>query len=113
MIRGFAALLLLLAIVSCRRYDYYSHVSDADGLVPADQLSRYGREQSQAVAISRRFAELHQGTSPAQLAAQADSAVAFARTQPDVVNAVADPQSLRVTVEFKSGWRVGIVPLSD
>jgi hypothetical protein len=113
MIRGTPGLLLLLSLASCRSYDYQPHVSDADGLVPAEQMARYGREQSQAVAISRRFAELHQGTSPAALAAQADSAVAFARTQPDVANAVADPQSHRVTVDFKSGWRVGVVPLGD
>jgi hypothetical protein len=65
------------------------------------------------VAIEQAFAKARQGTSPEALAAQADSAVAFARTQPDVVNAVADPLSHRITVEFKSGWRVGLVPLAD
>ncbi|HEY7481983.1 MAG TPA: hypothetical protein VH680_15820 [Gemmatimonadales bacterium] len=113
MTRGSAALFLLLALTSCRTYDDYPHVSDGGGLVPGDQLSRYGREQAQAVAVSRRFAELHQGESPEQLAAQADSAVAFARKQPDVVNASADPQGQRITLEFKSGWRVGVVPLGD
>jgi hypothetical protein len=113
MTRGSAGLFLLLALTSCRTYDYYPHISDAAGLVPGEQLSRYGREQAQAAAVSRRFAELHQGESPAQLAAQADSAVAFARKQPDVVNASADPQSHRVTLDFKSGWRVGVVPLGE
>jgi hypothetical protein len=113
MTRGSAALLFLLALTSCRTYDYSPHVSDAGGLVPGDQLSRYGSEQAQAVAVSRRFAELDQGESPAQLAAQADSAVAFARKQPDVINAIADPQSHRITLEFKSGWRVGVVPLAE
>ncbi|MGH7578733.1 MAG: hypothetical protein ACREM9_01070 [Gemmatimonadales bacterium] len=113
MIRGIAGLLLLLSLPSCRPYDYDAHVSDTDGLVPAAQMARYGREQAQAVAISRRFAELYQGGTPAALAAQTDSAVAFARTQPDVTNVVADPQGARLTVDFKSGWRVGIVPLSD
>lgn len=113
MSRGSAALLLLLGLTSCRTYDYYPHISDPGGLVPGDQLSRYGREQAQAVAVSRRFAELHRGDSPAQLAAQADTAVAFARKQPEVVNAIADPQTYRITLEFKSGWRVGVVPLGE
>jgi len=112
-IRGAAGLLLLLALASCRPYDYDSRVSDTGGLVPSGQMARYGREQAQAVAISRRFAELYQGGTPADLAAQRDSAVAFARTQPDVTNAVADPQGARLTVDFKSGWRVGIVPVRD
>lgn len=113
MIRGTAALVLLLALASCRNYDYQSRISDAGGLVPADQFARYGREQAQAIAIEKAFAKGRQGASPGALAAQADSAVAFARTQPDVAGAVADPLSHRVTVEFKSGWRVGLVPLPD
>lgn len=113
MIRGSAALALILALCSCRNYDYYSRISDSDGLVPADQLARYGREQAEAVAIARAFARAHQGDSPGAYEAQADSAVAFARTQPDVVGVVADPQGHRLTVEFKSGWRLGIVPLSE
>jgi hypothetical protein len=113
MIRGAAGLFLILSLGSCRSYDYRPRVSDAGGLVPAGQMARYGTEQSQAVAISRRFAELDQGTSPAALAAQAESTAAFARTQPDVANAVADPQGRRVTVDFKSGWRVGVAPLGE
>jgi hypothetical protein len=113
MIRGSAFLVLLLAISSCRDYDYYSHISDAGGLVPAEQMARYGREQAQAVAIEQEFAEAHHGASVEALRAQADSAVAFAKTQPDVADVVADPLSHRLTVEFESGWRVGLVPLSD
>jgi hypothetical protein len=113
MIRSSAALALVLALASCRPYDFEPRVSDSGGLVPADQFARYGREQAQAAAISRHFAEAHQGTSPQALAAQADSAVAFARTQPDVADVVADPQSHRLTVTFKSGWRLGVVPLAD
>lgn len=113
MLRGTAGLLLLLSLASCRPYDLDSRVSDTGGLVPDGQMARYGTEQAQAVAISRRFAELYQGGTPAELAAQADSAAAFARTQPDVTAAAADPQGARLTVDFKSGWRVGIVPLSD
>ena len=113
MIRSFTALVLLLALASCRPYDYESHVSDPGGLVPADQFARYGREQAQAVAIARAFAKAAQGTSPDALGAQADSAVAYARTQPDVADAVADPLGHRITVTFKSGWRLGVVPLGD
>jgi hypothetical protein len=113
MIRSTAALLLVLALSSCRTYDYESHVSDPGGLVPADQFARYGREQAQAAAIARRFAEARQGASPEALAAQADSAVAYALTQPDVANAVADPLSHRLTVTFKSGWRLGVVPVGQ
>jgi hypothetical protein len=102
MIRGCLALMLLLALSSCRTYDYSGPIADGAGLVPGDQLARYGREQSQAVAIARHFAE-----------ADANAAVTFARTQPDVINAVADPLSHRLTIDFKSGWRVGVVPLAD
>jgi hypothetical protein len=102
MIRGCLVLMLLLALSSCRTYDYYGPIADGGGLVPGDQLARYGREQAQAVAIARRFAEN-----------DASAAVAFARTQPDVVNAVADPLSHRIAVDFKSGWRLGVVPLAD
>ena len=102
MIRGCLALMLLLALSSCRTYDYYGRITDGGGLTPGDQQARYGREQAQAVAIARRFAE-----------ADANAAVTFARTQPDVVNAVADPLSHRITIDFKSGWRLGVVPLAD
>ena len=103
MIRGGpAALLMLLALTSCRSYDYYSRISEPDGMVPGDQFARYGREQAQAVAIARGFA-----------GGEADSAVVFARKMPDVTNVVADPQSYRLTVDFRSGWRLGVVPLDD
>ena len=102
MIRGCLVLMLLLAVSSCRTYDYYGRIADGGGLVPGEQLARYGREQAQAVAIARRFAE-----------ADASAAVTFARTQPDVVNAIADPLSHRIAVDFKSGWRLGVVPLAD
>jgi hypothetical protein len=113
MIRSSTALLVVLALASCRTYDYHSRIADHGGLVPDDQFARYGREQAQAVAIAREFARAHQGDSPDALAAQADSAVAYARRQPDVADAVADPLSHRVMVVFKSGWRLGVVPLDD
>ena len=113
MIRSSAALLLVLALSSCRTYDYDSHISDHAGLVPDGQFARYGREQAQAVAISREFAKAHHGSSPDALRAQADSGVTYARRQPDVASAVADPLGHRLTVTFKSGWRLGVVPLGD
>jgi len=114
MIRGSAvALCLLLAFSACRGYDYQSRISKPDGLVPGDQMARYGREQAQSVAIARAFAAARSGDSPDALAAQADSAVRYARTLPDVVNADADPLSSRLTVQFRSAWIAGIVPLDE
>jgi hypothetical protein len=114
MIRGsIVAFGLLLALSACRGYDYQSRISNPDGFVPGDQMARYGREQAQAVAIARAFAAARSGDSPQALTAQADSAISYARTLPDVVNAVADPLSHRLTVQFRSGWIDGIVPLAD
>ena len=114
MIRGSAVTLcLLLALTACRGYDYQSRISKPDGFIPGDQMARYGREQAQAVAIARAFAAARTGDSPDALAAQADSALRYARTLPDVVDAVADPLSHRLTVQFRSGWIDGIVPRAD
>jgi hypothetical protein len=105
MIRRFGVLLVVLSAVSCRNYDLYSRVSSDRGMVPGDQYARYGKEQAEVVAISRRLAEVGpRGT---------DSAVAYARGLPDVSAVDADSTGHRLTVGFKSGWRVGIVPLAD
>ena len=113
MIRGSTAVCLLLLLSGCRDYDLYPRLTDESGLVPGDQIARYGREQAQAVAVARRFAAAHSGASAEALRAQADSAVSYARTLPDVAGAEADPLSHRITVEFRSGWIDGIVPLED
>jgi hypothetical protein len=114
MTRGTAAVLcLLLALSACRGYDYQSRIADSDGLVPGDQMARYGREQAQAVAIARAFAGARSGDTPGALGAQADSALRYAHQLPDVVEAVADPLSHRLTVRFRSGWIDGIIPLAD
>jgi hypothetical protein len=113
MIRGSALLCLLLALAACRGYDYQSRISEPDGFIPGDQMARYGREQAQSVAISRAFAATRDGNSPAALKAQADSALRYARSLPDVATAMADPLSHRLTVQFRSGWIDGIVPLND
>jgi hypothetical protein len=103
----------LLALVSCRSYQYESKMADQDGLVPADQFARYGKEQAEAVAIAREFGKARQGDTPEALAKQADAAMAYARTLPDVATINADPQSHRLTISFKSGWRVGVPPIED
>jgi hypothetical protein len=103
--RRVGVLLLLLAAPSCRNYDLYSRISSDEGLVPGDQYARYGKEQAEAVAIARRLAEVGPGGT--------DSAVTYARGLPDVADVDADPPGYRLTVGFKSGWRVGIVPLAD
>ena len=94
-------------------YDLSDRLVNQDGLVPADQYARYGREQAQEIAIAREFAQAHRGSSPAELAQQAEAAGKYARSLPDVANVKADPQGLLLTVQFKSGWRTMIAPLND
>jgi hypothetical protein len=105
MIRRVGVLLVLLSAVSCRNYDLYARLSSDNGMVPGDQYAHYGKEQAEAVAIARRLAEVGPEGS--------DSAVIYARGLPDVSDVDADPAGHRLTVGFKSGWRVGIVPLAD
>ena len=106
-------LLSVLALVSCRTYDLGQRLSEESGLIPADQFARYGREQAEAAAISREYGRAARGSSPEELQQQADSAVAYARTLPDVADVSADPPGYRLTITFKSGWRVAVNPLSD
>lgn len=103
MIRRSVGVVILLALASCRSYDYASPMSNQGGLTPPDQFARYGKEQAQAVAIGREFGRT----------GQPDSAVAYAKRLPDVADVVADTQSPRLTVRFKSGWRDGIAPIAD
>lgn len=105
--------LVALALASCRNYVYESKVTDQDGLVPPDQFARYGVEQAQAVAIAREFGRAAQGDAPEALARQANAAMAYARTLPDVADINADPLGHRLTVRFKSGWRLGVAPIKD
>jgi hypothetical protein len=106
-------LFMALLLASCRGYDLDDRLVDQDGLVPADQYAHYGREQAQEIAIAREFGHAHQGSSPEQLARQAQAAANYARSLPDVANVKADPQGLLLTVQFKSGWRTMIAPLND
>ena len=105
--------LSVLALVSCRDYQYESKMTDQDGLVPPDQFARYGVEQAEAVAIGREFARAAQGTSADALARQADSAMKYARTLPSVADIKADPLGHRLTIRFKSGWRTATPPIDD
>ena len=106
-------ILLVLSVVSCRDYHLEDRLVDQDGLMPADQYARYGREQAQEIAIAREFGHAHQGSSPDQLIKQAEAATTYARTLPDVADVKADPRGLLLTVRFKSGWRTMVTPMSD
>lgn len=96
---------------ACRDYKFTRHVANQDGLIPADQFARYGREQAIAMAIGREFGRPYNSGPEAQ----ADVAINYARGKfsGDIENISADPQGNRVVVTFKSGWRVAIVPIKD
>jgi hypothetical protein len=107
-------LLAVLAVASlgaCRDYNLKRHVSNQDGLIPADQYARYGREQAIAVAIGREFARPYNSGPEAQV----DVAINYARTNfsKDIRDISGDPQSNRIVVTFVSGWRTAIVPIAD
>ena len=91
--------MLAVTLTSCRDYDMSSRLSDQDGLIPADQFARYGREQAEAMAIAREYA--HSGDT------------SYARSLPDVVDAHADLQGSRQTIRFKSGWLTMVTPVDD
>ncbi len=111
--RSFPVLLLGFALMSCRGYDLDSRVTDDTGLIPPDQYARYGREQAEEIAIAREFGHAAKGSSPDDLERQADTAMAYARTLPDVADIRSDPLGLRLTIRFKSGWRTMVTPIDD
>lgn len=113
MTRRLVAGLAVLALASCRDYRYEPKVSDQGGLVPPDQFARYGAEQAEAVAIAREYGKAAHGNSPEALAKQAQAAMAYARTLPHVAAIGADPLGHRLTIQFKSGWRLGVAPIED
>jgi hypothetical protein len=96
---------------ACRSYDSYAPLADQDGLIPAEQFARYGRQQAEIVAIGRALSEWRMTGDQAGLTEQADRAGCFARRFPDVAAVDADPLGHRLTVRFAGGWRVGIVPI--
>jgi hypothetical protein len=111
--RSFRIVLLAVALASCRDYDLEPHLTGQNGLVPPDQLGRYGREQAQAMAIAREFARAENGSSPEELARQAETAIGYARTLPDVIDITADPLGHRLTIRFRSGWLTMVTPVDD
>jgi hypothetical protein len=103
-------LLLALATSACPSYDEYSPVVSQDDW-SRGLFARYGRSRrrrSRSGTVRRRL-----GRSPADWAAQADAAIAYARTLPDVATIVADTLGHRLTVQFKSGWRTAVLPIDD
>jgi hypothetical protein len=111
--RRLTLLLPFLLAAACRNYDLESRLTDQSGLVPADQYARYGNEQAEAVAIAREFGRAAQGRTPEAFAKQADVAMTYARTLPDVKDIGADPLGHRLTIRFASGWRVAVNPVND
>jgi hypothetical protein len=111
--RFLSAALLLAALTSCRDYDFNSRLTNQGGLVPADQFARYGREQAEEMAIAREFGAANKRASSEDLIRQAQAAVAYARTLPDVADVQPDPLGYRLTIRFKSGWRTMIIPVQD
>lgn len=106
-------MLVLISLPACRGYNLRSRLVDRDGFVPADQYARYGREQAQEIAIGREYAQEPNSSSPDQRIGQAEAAVAYARTLPDVADVKADPLGFVLTVRFKSGWRTMVTPIAD
>jgi hypothetical protein len=94
-------MLFVVALASCRTYHLESRLTDQDGLVPADQFARYGREQAQEMAIGREFARAQ------------EEAITYARTLPDVTDIQADPLGHRLTIRFRSGWLTMVNPIDD
>jgi hypothetical protein len=111
--RSFGVLLAMMALVSCRRYDLHSRLSNQKGLIPADQFARYGREQAKEMAIAREYGAGIDGSSPEALATQAEAATSYALSLPDVADVQADPPGYRLTLLFKSGWRTMVIPIED
>jgi hypothetical protein len=111
--RSFGVLLTMVALASCRSYDLHSRLTNQKGLIPADQFARYGREQAQEMAIAREYGAGINGSSPEDLAAQAEAATRYALTLPDVADVRADPPGYRLTLLFKSGWRTMVIPIED
>ena len=101
---------LTLSAGGCRPYDGYSPIASQDGLIPADQFARYGREQAQLIAIGRSLAAWKQ-TDMTRAAAEVTSYAT--KRLPDVASIVPDPPGFRLTVTFKSGWRAAAVPIDD
>lgn len=102
-----------LLLAACPTYDRYAKLADERGLLPGDQFATYGAEAAQKIAIGRALAQARSGGSPADVARQMGEAVAFAQKQPDIVSVHADTLAYFMTVTFRSGWRVAVLPVTD
>ena len=104
-------LVAALSLGACRSYNAERHVADQDGLIPADQFARYGRQQAILMAIGREFARPYNSGPEAQ----AEVAINYARTHfaADIEDISADPQGHRLVITFKGGWRTAVVPIND
>jgi hypothetical protein len=111
--RSLGVVLVTVALASCRTYDLESRLTDQDGLVPADRFARYGGEQAQEIAIAREFGHARRGSSPDALEKQAETAITYARSLPDVTDIQADPPGYRLTIRFRSGWLTMVNPIDD
>jgi len=105
------AVVVALSAGACRPYDSYTPLADQDGLIPAEQFARYGRQQAEMVAIGRALSEWRMTGDEAGMTEQTDRTACFARRFPDVAAVDPDPLGHRLTVKFAGGWRVGIVPI--
>jgi hypothetical protein len=103
----------VLLMIACRNYDLESRLTDQRGLISADQYAHYGKEQAEAAAIAREFGRAAEGHTPEAYAKQADAAMRYAKTLPDVKDISADPLGHRLTIRFASGWRVAVNPVND
>lgn len=111
--KQYLGVLLVLSLASCRSYDLQSRLTDQGGLIPADKFARYGREQAQGIAVAREFARASDGSSPEKLQQQAEAAITYARTLPDVIDTRADPLGHRLAIRFRSGWLTMVTPIAD
>jgi hypothetical protein len=103
----------VVVLAGCPTYDRYDKLADQKGMLSADLFARYGPEQAEKIAIGRALGEAHTGNTTADFGAQMDKAIAFARTMPDVVDIKADTLAYFMTIQFKSGWRTAVLPISD
>lgn len=110
---SFGLMILAVAVAGCRDYDLQSRLTSQQGLIPADQYARYGREQAEEIAIAREFGHARRGSSLNDLMQQAGAASSYARSLPDVADIKADPLGLLLTIRFKSGWRTMTTPIQD
>ena len=110
---SFCVVVLLVSLTSCRDYDFRSRLTSQDGLIPADQFARYGREQADAMAIGREFNAAIQQTSASGPDAPGKASTEYAKTLPEVADVQADPLGYRLTLRFRSGWRTAVNPIDD